>query len=94
MLFLFSFFFFSQKEEGKQLLLELQPSEGHPLNVHLKVGNQATNQPAVEEVYKIILFVFLVMVNLLFCVCIMLMNAGWGVEIGAEVGFLPLLSNP
>jgi hypothetical protein len=51
----FIIFLFSQKEEGLQL--ELQQSEGNRLKVHLKVGNQATNQATVEEIRRVILVV-------------------------------------
>ena len=46
---LFVICLFSHKEEGIQL------------KVHLKMGNQATNQVAVEEVYRIIIFVLLLL---------------------------------
>jgi hypothetical protein len=47
---------FSKKEEGLQL--ELQQSEGMRLVVHIKMGNQATDRAAVEEVHMIILYFF------------------------------------
>ena len=45
---------FSQKEEGIRL------------KVHFKVRKQATNRAAVEEMQKLIIVVFVVMVNILF----------------------------
>jgi hypothetical protein len=44
-----------------------QKEEGIQLKMHLKVGNQATNRVAIEEVRKIIIFVlFFFMFILLF----------------------------
>jgi hypothetical protein len=45
-----------------------QKEEGIQLKVHLKVGNQATNRAAIEEVRKIIIFV------LFFYVYIIILN--------------------
>jgi hypothetical protein len=40
---------------GLAILLHPQ-RKGHPLNLHLKVGNQTCNLPALKEVHMILLF--------------------------------------